>query len=132
MAKDFHSRCDGHKNTLVLVETKEKLRFGGFTTETWEGNVIDKKDENAFCFSLDKMKIYNSIKGRAAIFSSPTSGPAFENCIFEIKDNCFESGGICSDENKNYYDNQEIRCEINNGKEEFEVKDVEVFEVNYE
>ena len=132
MAKDFHSRCDKYNNTLVLVETKKGLRFGGFTTKTWEGEEIDKEDKNAFCFSLDKMKIYNSIKGKSAIFSSPNSGPAFENCIFEIKDNCFVYGGRCSDESFDYYDNQESRCEINNGEEEFEVKDVEVFEVIYE
>ena len=132
MAKDFHSKCDKYNNTLVLVETKKGLRFGGFTTKTWEGEEIDKEDKNAFCFSLDKMKIYNSIKGKPAIFSSPSSGPTFENCIFEIKDNCFESGGMCSDDSGDYYDNQESKYEINNGEEEFEVKDVEVLEVIYE
>ena len=132
MAKDFHSRCDKYNNTLVLVETKKGLRFGGFTTKTWEGEEIDKEDKNAFCFSLDKMKIYNSIKGKPAIFSSPSSGPTFENCIFEIKDNCFEYGGMCSEDNGDNYDNQESKYEINNGEEEFEVKDVEVLEVIYE
>ena len=128
-AKDFHSKCDKYKNTLILVETKKKIRFGGFTTQTWEGNEIDKKDNKAFCFSLNKMKIYNSIKGQAAIFVSPNSGPAFENCIFEIKDKCFECGGMSSDDSNNYYDNQEIKCEINDGEEQFDVYDFEVFEV---
>jgi prefoldin subunit 5 len=128
-ANDFHTRCDKYKNTLVLVKTKKNIKFGGFTTETWDGNDIDKEDKNAFCFSLNKMKIYNSIKGKHAIFASPNSGPAFENCIFEIKDCCFESGGMCSDNSDSYFDNHEFKCEINNGDELFLVEEVEVYEV---
>ena len=128
-AKVFHSKCDKIKNTLVLVLTKKGLRFGGFTSETWEGKEVDKKDKNAFCFSLDKKKIYNSIKGKSAIFACPDSGPAFENCIFEIKDKCFSAGGLCSDESDSYYDNHENACEINGGEDQFEVEEVEVFSV---
>ena len=128
----FHSKCDEYKNTLVAVKTKEGLRFGGFTCESWKGNGLDKKDENAFCYSLDKMKIYNSIKGKNAIYASPDFGPAFENCIFEIKDNCFQYGGYCCDESDKYFDNHEKPCEINDGKEEFNVEEVEVFYVQFE
>ena len=130
-ASDFHSRCDKVNNTLVVVKTKEGLKFGGFTSETWEGDDVDKTDNKAFCFSLDKMKIYNCIKGKRAIFASPYSGPAFENCIFQIKDKCFEEGGECSDSNTQYYDNQEKEYEINNGGEQFKVEEVEVFGVSF-
>ena len=128
----FHLKCDNYKNTLVIVKTKKGIIFGGFTCETWNGNGIDKKDKNAFCFSLDKKKIYNSINGKNAIFACPDFGPAFENCIFEIKDKCFEYGGLCSDESQNYFDNHESICEINNGDEQFDVEDVEVFFVLFE
>ena len=131
-SKIFHLKCDDYKNTLVLVKTKKGLRFGGFTCETWDGNGIDKKDKNAFCFSLDKRKIYNSIEGKNAIFACPDFGPAFENCIFEIKDKCFEFGGLCSDESQKYFDNHEKVCEINNGEEQFDVEDIEVFCVLFE
>jgi hypothetical protein len=130
-ASDFHSRCDKVNNTLVVVKTKEGLKFGGFTTETWEGDDVDKTDNKAFCFSLDKMKIYNCIKGKRAIFASPYSGPAFENCIFQIKDKCFEDGGECSDSNTQYFDNQEKEYEINNGGDQFKVEEVEVFGVSF-
>ena len=131
-AKQFHSKCDNFKNTLVVVKTKKGLRFGGFTSETWNGNGIDKKDKNAFCFSLDKKKIYNSIYGKNAIFACPSYGPAFENCIFEIKDKCFEVGGLCSDESQNYFDNHESIYEINDGEEKFDVENIEVFFVLFE
>lgn len=130
-ASDFHSRCDKENNTLVVVKTKEGLRFGGFTSETWEGDDVDKKDNKAFCFSLDRMKIYNCIKGKRAIFASPYSGPTFENCIFQIKDKCFDEGGECSDSNTPYFDNQEKLYEINNEKEIFKVEEVEVFGVSF-
>lgn len=131
-SKIFHAKCDKFKNTLVIVKTKKGLRFGGFTAQTWDGKSVDKKDINAFCFSLDRKKIYNSIKGKNAIFADPDFGPAFENCIFEIKDKCFEYGGLCSDESNKYFDNHEIKCEINNGEEQFEVEEVEVFHVLFE
>ena len=131
-SKQFHSKCDNFKNTLVVIKTKKGLRFGGFTSETWNGNGIDKKDKNAFCFSIDKKKIYNSIQDKNAIFACPDFGPAFENCIFEIKDKCFEFGGLCSDESQNYFDNHESICEINNGEEQFDVEDIEVFLVLFE
>jgi hypothetical protein len=130
-ASDFHSRCDKVNNTLVVVKTKEGLKFGGFTTETWEGDDVDKTDNKAFCFSLDKMKIYNCIKGKRAIFASPYSGPAFENCSFQIKDKCLEDGGECSDSNTQYFDNQEKEYEINNGGDQFKVEEVEVFGVSF-
>ena len=36
-AQVFHERCDQAKNTLVLIETSENRRFGGFTTCDWSG-----------------------------------------------------------------------------------------------
>ena len=130
-ASDFHSKCDKSKNTLTIVKTKKGLRFGGFTSATWEGSDIDKSDKNAFCFSLDKMKIYNCIQGKKAIFASPYCGPAFENCIFQINDKCFEEGGECSDDINNNFDNQEKQFEINNEEEKFQIEDVEVFNVTF-
>ena len=39
----FHARCDKIRGTLVLIETEDNLRIGGYTSETWEGNNISKK-----------------------------------------------------------------------------------------
>ena len=127
-AKDFHLKCDKIKNNIIVIKTKKGLIFGGFTCESWDGKG-DKKDKNAFCFSLDKYKIYNWIKGKSSIFVSPESGPAFGNCIFEIKDKFFEMGGLCSEDY--FYNNQENQCEINGGEEQFDIEDVEVFSVSF-
>ena len=126
-ARDFHSRCDLYRNTLTIIKTKEGLIFGGFTSQTWEGKDFDKEDENAFCFSVNNKKIYNCIKGKKAIYASPTQGPTFQNCIFEIKDKCFESGGSCDPDISSHYDNVKEEFEINGGKNHFLVDDLEVF-----
>ena len=125
-AKDFHLKCDKCKNNLVIIRTKTGLKFGGFTRESWEGKG-DKLDKEAFCFSLDKNKIYNYVKGKSSIFVSPESGPSFGNCVFEIKDDFLEMGGVCSEDY--FYDNQEKVCEINDGTEQFDVEEIEVFKV---
>ncbi len=88
---------------MVVIKTKDGLRFGGFTRKSWEGKG-DKLDKEAFCFSLDKNKIYNWIKGKSSIFTSPDSGPSFGNCVFEMKDEFLEMGGTCSEDY--FYDNQ--------------------------
>jgi hypothetical protein len=41
-ARDFHSRCDGHANTLTLIEDTKGNIFGGFTPVKWESPNGDK------------------------------------------------------------------------------------------
>ena len=60
-ASEFHKRCDNHQMTLVIVENEKGVRFGGFTTKTWDGNCIKKKDNDAFVFNLDNNKIFDII-----------------------------------------------------------------------
>jgi hypothetical protein len=52
-SNDFHSKCDGHSNTLTLLKAKQSSYiFGGFTTVSWDGSSWWKSDPNAFIFSL--------------------------------------------------------------------------------
>lgn len=128
-ASKFHELCDSSKNTIVLVETKDNLKFGGYTEETWKGEIGkgDKDDKEAFCFSLNEFKIYNSIR-QPSIWTNPNNGPSFQNSIFNINNKCFTNGGYCSESSHSFYDNQKYPNEINNGKDTFEVKEVEVFQ----
>ena len=58
--KDFHEKCDGYINTMVLVETKGGRRFGGFTDNPWSiKSTYNKNVLNQFTFSLDYELIYN-------------------------------------------------------------------------
>jgi len=52
-AKDFHSKCDGHSNTLTILKVKQSpFVFGGFTAVEWDSSSEYKTDQNAFVFCL--------------------------------------------------------------------------------
>ena len=127
LASAFHEKCDQAENTIVLVETKNGKRFGGFTTCSWSGNCIDKSDPEAFIFSFDKMKTYDNIPGDEAIGCYPKFGPIFLGCQIKIFDNAFTKGGTTFEKELNF--NTEEDYELTGGERTFEVKDIEVYEV---
>ena len=126
-AQEFHKKCDKAKSTLVLIETDKGKRFGGYTSTSWEGKSVDKLDENAFVFSLDKMKIYDNIKGENAIGCYPKFGPVFLGCQIRIYDNAFQRGGTTYEKGLNYNTKEDF--ELTGGDREFKVKDIEVYEI---
>ena len=126
-ASVFHEKCDKAKNTIVLVETKDGMRFGGYTTCSWSGNCVDKNDPEAFIFSFDKMKTYDNIPGDEAIGCYPKFGPIFLGCQIKIFDNAFVKGGTTFEKELNF--NTEEDYELTGGKRTFQVKDIEVYEV---
>ena len=126
-AEAFHERCDDANSTLVLIETDKGKRFGGFTTCSWRGECTEKKDEEAFIFSLDKMMIYENIPGEDAIGCYPNFGPIFLGCQIRIYDNAFSKGGTTFEKGLNY--NTEEDFELTGGDRTFGVKEIEVYEV---
>ena len=86
----FHKYCDGIAPTLILIETKEGFRYGGFTTQCWESKEesIFKEDKNAFIFSLDTEKKYDVTDPTKSIQCSKFWGPYFG-----------EGGAICVPDN---------------------------------
>ena len=84
-AINFHSRCDGIANTLVLIKSVGNRRFGGFTSVQWETSSSNeyKDDPNAFLFSLDKHKIYPYKSNGKAIYNCKEQGPHF-GCGYDI------------------------------------------------
>ena len=126
-ASVFHNRCDAAKNTLVLIKSGNGKRFGGYTSCNWGGNSIEKRDENAFVFSLDKMKIYPIISGELAIGCYPKYGPVFLGCQIRIYDEFFKKGGTTFEKGLNYETEEDY--ELTGGLKEFAVKEIEVYGV---
>jgi hypothetical protein len=126
-AEAFHDKCDHAQSSLVLVETDKGKRFGGFTSCSWSGECVDKKDEDAFIFSLDKMGIYENIPGEDAIGCYPKFGPIFLGCQIRIYDNAFAKGGTTFEKGLNF--NTEEDYELTGGERIFGVKEIEVYEV---
>ncbi len=128
-AYEFHKRCDLICNTISIIETTSGHRFGGYTSECFESpnEYFDKKDNLSFVFSLDKMKIYDVIKGKYAISCDKNYGPYFRDdhiCIvdeFLTKESgtCIKGKGFNT--TKNY--------ELNSGKKYFIIKRLQVFEI---
>ena len=126
-ASMFHKKCDFAKNSIVLVESADGKRFGGYTSCSWEGNQIEKNDENAFVFSLDNMEIYDIIPGEAAIGCYPKYGPVFLGCQIRIYDEFFTKGGSTFEKGMNYDTVEDFV--LTGGKKNFKVKEIEVYEV---
>ena len=126
-AKAFHEKCDDAQSTLVLIETDKGKRFGGFTTCSWAGDCQEKKDEDAFVFSLNKMQVYENIPSELAIGCYPNFGPIFLGCQIRIYDNAFTNGGTTYEKGLNF--NTEEDYELTGGDKSFNVKEIEVYEV---
>ena len=129
-AQEFHRRCDNSNNSLVLVKTDKGKRFGGFTSCSWAGDCIEKEDENAFIFSLDKMKIYDVKPDENAIGCFPNFGPVFLGCQIRIYDEAFKHGGSTYEKGLNYQ--TEENYELTDGEQKFNVQEIEVYGVDLE
>ena len=130
-AADFHSKCDDAEKTLVIVEDNYGNRFGGFTTQDWGGQYMQKKDDDAFIFSIDKNKTYDIIPGQNAIGCYPNFGPVFFGCQIRIYDNFLTKGGTTYKKGLNYNTTEDF--ELTNGNQNFGVRDIEVYGVqNYQ
>ena len=126
-ARTFHEKCDNHQMTLVLIETSEGVRFGGFTRKTWDGKNIKKIDNDAFVFSIETGKCFDVTKNEPAIGCYPKFGPVFFGCQIRIYDEFFTKGGTTCLKGLNY--NTKKDYELNNGIRSFIVKDIEVYEI---
>ena len=129
-AEAFHAKCDDAKSSIVLIETDKGKRFGGYTSLSWKGDCEDKKDEEAFVFSLDKMKTYDNIPGEDAIGCYPKFGPIFLGCQIRIYDNAFTKGGTTFERGLNFDTLEDF--ELNDGERTYNVKEIEVYEVIFE
>ena len=126
-ASIFHQKCDSIEMSLVIIETIKGVRFGGFTTRPWEGNCVQKIDNEAFVFSIDKKKIYDIIPNEPAVGCYPKFGPVFFGCQIRIYDNFFKKASTTCHRRLNYKTTQDY--ELNNGEQSFIVKDIEVYSI---
>ena len=125
----FHNLCDYKYNTISVIETISGHRFGGYTSECFESpsEYFDKKDDLSFVFSLDKMRIYDVIKGKYAISCDKNYGPYFRDDHICIVDGFLtnESGTCIKGKGFNTLKNYEL----NSGKKYFTVKRLQVFQI---
>jgi hypothetical protein len=129
-AKDFHEKCDDFEGTLTLIKTKEDKIFGGYTSLSWDPeNESEKKDELAFVFSLNLGKLYfESDKKDFSIFCDRYKGPCFVG-MFSIQEKILSSKSYINPWGIQCFSGEKSPFEINDGKTEFDIEELEVFQV---
>jgi uncharacterized coiled-coil protein SlyX len=137
-ALDFHGRCDGHKNTLTLIQDTEGNIFGGFTPVKWELRTGWKADPSlkSFLFTLKnphnfpgaKFALKAKEKDQAIICDS-SCGPHF--CDIGVSGNCNQNTDSYADYFGHSYANDTglDGQTFFTGSREFTVKEIEMFEI---
>ena len=129
-AEDFHERCDDFEGSLTLIKTKEGNIFGGYTSLSWDfENESEKKDEFAFVFSLNLEKLYfESNKKDYSIFCDKNKGPCFVG-MFAIQEHILTGKSYINPWGIQCFSGEDSPFEINGGKTEFNIEELEVFQV---
>ena len=137
MSKDgdkdiFHKKCDNKGPTLCLFKIKDKdIRYGGFTSVSWDTTSLEKRDENAFIFSINKKKMFKTTNYNSYIYCSSDYGPFFGgNSNYNYAELWFNKGNNCGFYNNNIY--KDLNKECTQGLRDFGLDELEVFQVqNY-
>ena len=128
----FHQNCKNIPNTLILIITDEKRRFGGFTQAEWDNSNKTKYDNKAFLFSLDNYEIYpilDKYKNKAINCREDFYAPIFGEDLF-LFDGFFSSQLNKTNEKYYNYSYSEINEDYKlSGQEYFTVTEMEVYEV---
>ena len=141
-SNDFHSKCDGHANTLTIFKASQSSYiFDGFTSATWDGGYNQwKSDPNAFVFSLtnkDNKPCIIKIDPNEidfAIVSDPKYGPIFgggnDICIYNRANkntNSFSYLGKSYKHPQYAYGTIEAKSFLA-GSEDFQLSEIEVYQ----
>ena len=118
--KDFHKKCDGINNTLILVRTQTRKRFGGFTHATWDDYSKFKNKEKGFVFSIDNNVVVYNKNGGYNIYCTNRTGPSFRGGDHDFTINYNKSMEYINETKSRY---------IFEGIKNFYIKDYEVFQV---
>jgi hypothetical protein len=147
-AGDFHGRCDGHTNTLTLIQDTAGNVFGGFTPVAWESRNLSYKkclkgdaSRTAFVFTLKNP--HNAPARRfalkpdmtnEAIFCQFSFGPHFCDLVVLDEQGRSNRGDVgltgCSSLGNSYVnDTGRDGKTFFTGSDRFTVKEIEVFEI---
>ncbi len=110
-----------------MIETTKGRKFGGFTNENWDLTDKWKKNINDFVFSLDLNKKYKHNQSGDSIIGCKSNGPVFGNSRNSQVDISFDNNSLDVGISNNGSFN--TNKELNNGEENFETLELEVYQV---
>ena len=125
-AEIFHAKVDNIKNNITFIKTTQGVRFGGYTSQSWDGVNVFKEDDQAFVFSLTKLKTYDVNQKESAIWCYPNYGPVFEGYQIDIFDR-FLLRDLSKTGLRGLGYNTTQDYELNNGEKNFLVEELEVY-----
>jgi hypothetical protein len=136
-ARDFHSRCDGHANTLAVILDTEGNIFGGFTPVEWEsrGGLTADLSQKSFLFTLKNphnmpARRFALMDGKKdeAIFCYSGCGPHIRD--IGVLDNCNANTKSYTQPGDRYTNDTGLGMyTVFTGSFYFQVKEIEVFEI---
>jgi hypothetical protein len=137
-ASTFHSRCNGHPNTISLILSTNDCIFGGFTPIAWSSRNGYASDPSltSFLFTLKNPhnlspRIFKQKQAEYAIDDNASYGPIFGNGYdIIVYDQCQSSTRSYSNVGTTYVNDTEIAAtQVLTGSQYFTVKEIEVVEV---
>jgi hypothetical protein len=138
-ARDFHKRCNGHANTLVVILDPAGNIFGGFTPVAWEspsaGTYKADPSMKSFLFTLKNPRntpvrrfALKAKMKHGAIYCGSKSGPDFNDMTG--KDNCNANTNSWTSLGDHYTNDTGLNAKtFFTGSWKFQVKEIEVFEI---
>jgi hypothetical protein len=137
-ASTFHKRCDGHSNSLTVIQDINGYVFGGFTPLSWSssGGYYSDSSVRSFSFTLSNpagsaaMK-FSLAQSQNAIWCHGGYGPIFGNgsdiCVVNQSDANLNSRTSLG----TGYTNHTGRAsnQVFTGAHNFRAKEIEVFEI---
>ena len=132
--KILHQLCDNKEHILIIIISDTNYNFGGYSKIGFKVNDIKnlqyKEDNNSFLFSKNLKKVYPAIQNLKVICHiQDTCGFCFTNSL-GFFNNFFnnEQSFVCQKEN-DYFKGFSKDYEMNGGKRNFKIKDLEVFQL---
>jgi hypothetical protein len=142
--RDFHRRCDGHRNTLTVILDTDGNIFGGFTPVQWDSRRYTDDYEyereadpslTSFIFTLKnpynipaRKFVLKAARKHEAISCSADSGPCFYD--FGVSDKCNANTNSWTYLGNSYTNDAGLDGRtFFTGSKYFRAKEIEVFEI---
>ena len=129
--KTFHEKCNNKSPTLIIIESINGQKFGGYTTCTWDGKWTNKFDGQTFLFGLNK-----NIKFKKKYLNDNKDIYVYQDCgpWFGRNDLYFEKNmKICYSYKSNQYSFLNDKdLYYNKDDDDIELKEVEIYEIIFE
>jgi len=130
--KTFHEKCNNKSPTLIIIESINGQKFGGYTTCTWNGRWTNKFDGLTFLFSLNKNikfeKKFN-LNDNKDIYADEDCGPWFGRNDLYFEKNM----KICYSYKSSQYSFLNDKDIFHNkDNDDIELKEVEIYEIIFD